>query len=173
MSPPHATAPGPGPYLQRLAARRDAYLANVRRPAKREQGSWLRRLLWPAAAPAAPPDPEPNRDLVTDIAELLHDYDPVGLIEMRAPWDEYAGEARSIASWMPWVQGEEEMHGVVFEVFYMAFHLDIPGEDPDEYEGGPAEVPATYLPIAHDLMAVRQRYLGRFGYPSGPPLFDE
>jgi hypothetical protein len=45
--------------------------------------------------------------------------------------------------------------------------------DEEEYPLRPKENPATYVPIAHDLMAVRQRYLGRFGFPSGPPLFDE
>jgi hypothetical protein len=172
MSSPDATVPGPGPYLQRLMVRRDACPPVPSEQPAPEEGSWLSRLL---RGRPAPEEPRPNPELVFEIVDVLNKHDPVGLIGMGAPEDEYAREARQIASWMPWVQDEEEMHGMVFETFYMAFHVDIPAEERDEEKYPPShdEDPATYVPIAHDLMAVRQRYFVAPGAARGPSPSQE
>lgn len=167
MALPDATVPGPGPYLQRLMARRDACPQVPSEKSVPDERPWLSRLLRRRPAPE---EPRPDPELVFEIVDALNKHDPAGLIGIGAPEDEYASEARQIALWMPWVQDEEEMHGMVFETFYMAFHVDIPAEQDDEekYPPRPEEDPATFVPIAHDLMTVRQRRFVAPGAPGGP-----
>jgi len=99
-----------------------------------------------------------------NIAELLEKYDPVGLVGPDRYDHAYEYEARQIAAWLPWVRDEAEMHGMVFAIFYKAFAFDFF----DVAERRPFTQPQTYVPIASDLLAVRQRYNGRFYCPSQP-----
>ncbi len=163
MSSPKAKAAGAECYLRRLAARRDEYRASWE-SAKRQQEPWLRRLLHFLSLRKAPPDRLPNCELVTDIAELLEKYDPVGLVGPDRNDHAYVYAARQIAAWLPWVRDEAELHGLVFEIFYKAFDFDFF----DEPERLPWTQPQTYIPIASDLLAVRQRYCHRFYCPSQP-----
>ncbi|UCG17096.1 MAG: hypothetical protein JSV19_03505 [Phycisphaerales bacterium] len=89
-----------------------------------------------------------------DVGAAINKHDPMKLLAMGAPEDEYEDEARGIATLLPWVCNAQELRALVFEVFYMAFHLDVPGEERGDPEVGTEDDPATTAPVADDLMEV-------------------
>ncbi len=69
-----------------------------------------------------------------EIGEILNQYDPVGLLSIGAPLDEYADEARSIYNQLGGTLDRERITEVIRSVFKEAFSLKDVELDDSIYE---------------------------------------
>ena len=84
-----------------------------------------------------------ERNLKGSIKEVIDLYDPIGLLKMGAPQDEYNPEIKEVAEKIANCRNVEEIQKLIYETFVKWFDQDIAG-DVEKYKE-PAEDIAKYI----------------------------
>lgn len=92
---------------------------------------------------------KPNyKNFLAELRKILNRHDPIGLIGIGVPEDEYDPERSVIASRLVHCHGVEDVHAMVYEVFCEYFGAKIAGAR------------AAYGPLAECLWDTSAKWIG-------------
>ena len=93
-----------------------------------------------------------KENLQQRIADILNKHDPIGLIKLGCPADEYHSEAKLILERVPKCKSNDEAADTIYSIFVKMFEFDKPKErTPRHIDKGGAGKKEDYRRIAEEI----------------------